>query len=290
MPWSWNARSRAAQRTSKSSRDKRAEHLVQRLVVRARLVGRPRTSRPRRVRVCSRRGGRPPQPVYPPQVSASFREVAGSRSTRRLACRRHRKSVRAASRCRLTAGPFAVVVEAPGSLGGLDDVAALLAAGAAGSESGASSVRRHDRDRRRPPRRRRHRHRGGSSSWSRCARRCTPAAPIPPTSGRRATGRRTTSSSPRSRQPHPDDAVLSEEGADDPVRLGAERVWIVDPLDGTREFGEEGRTDWAVHVALDDRRAGGRGRGRAPGARPHAQRVAGADASRPRTTVRRASW
>jgi 3'(2'), 5'-bisphosphate nucleotidase len=49
---------------------------------------------------------------------------------------------------------------------------------------------------------------------------------------------------------HPDDAVLSEEGADDPVRLGAERVWIVDPLDGTREFGEAGRTDWAVHVAL----------------------------------------
>lgn len=48
----------------------------------------------------------------------------------------------------------------------------------------------------------------------------------------------------------PDDAVLSEEGADDPARLGAERVWIVDPLDGTREFGEAGRTDWAVHVAL----------------------------------------
>ncbi|MGA4541364.1 3'(2'),5'-bisphosphate nucleotidase CysQ [Uniformispora flossi] len=48
----------------------------------------------------------------------------------------------------------------------------------------------------------------------------------------------------------PDDAVLSEEGADDPVRLGADRVWIVDPLDGTREYGEPGRTDWAVHVAL----------------------------------------
>jgi 3'(2'), 5'-bisphosphate nucleotidase len=48
----------------------------------------------------------------------------------------------------------------------------------------------------------------------------------------------------------PDDAVLSEEGVDDPARLGASRVWIVDPLDGTREFGEEGRTDWAVHVAL----------------------------------------
>ncbi|MGB3473952.1 3'(2'),5'-bisphosphate nucleotidase CysQ [Mycobacterium sp. SMC-14] len=48
----------------------------------------------------------------------------------------------------------------------------------------------------------------------------------------------------------PDDAVLSEEGADNPVRLSAERVWIVDPLDGTREFSELGRDDWAVHVAL----------------------------------------
>jgi len=48
----------------------------------------------------------------------------------------------------------------------------------------------------------------------------------------------------------PDDAVLSEEGADDLTRLSAHRVWIIDPLDGTREFGEPGRTDWAVHVAL----------------------------------------
>jgi 3'(2'), 5'-bisphosphate nucleotidase len=48
----------------------------------------------------------------------------------------------------------------------------------------------------------------------------------------------------------PGDAVLSEEGADDSARLRARRVWIVDPLDGTREFGEPGRTDWAVHVAL----------------------------------------
>lgn len=46
------------------------------------------------------------------------------------------------------------------------------------------------------------------------------------------------------------DAVLSEEGADDRRRLSASRVWIVDPLDGTREFAEEGRDDWAVHVAL----------------------------------------
>lgn len=46
------------------------------------------------------------------------------------------------------------------------------------------------------------------------------------------------------------DAVLSEEGADDSARLSARRVWIVDPLDGTREFSEPGRDDWAVHVAL----------------------------------------
>jgi 3'(2'), 5'-bisphosphate nucleotidase len=46
------------------------------------------------------------------------------------------------------------------------------------------------------------------------------------------------------------DAVLSEEGADGPDRLTARRVWIIDPLDGTREFGEPGREDWAVHVAL----------------------------------------
>jgi len=51
----------------------------------------------------------------------------------------------------------------------------------------------------------------------------------------------------------PGDAVLSEEGPEeeaDPVRLTAGRVWIVDPLDGTREFSEPERTDWAVHVAL----------------------------------------
>jgi 3'(2'), 5'-bisphosphate nucleotidase len=55
----------------------------------------------------------------------------------------------------------------------------------------------------------------------------------------------------------PGDAVLSEEGVDDKARLAADRVWIVDPLDGTREFGEEGRSDWAVHVALWERAAGG---------------------------------
>ncbi len=48
----------------------------------------------------------------------------------------------------------------------------------------------------------------------------------------------------------PDDALLSEEGVDDLARLRAERVWIVDPLDGTKEFGLGERDDWAVHVAL----------------------------------------
>ena len=48
----------------------------------------------------------------------------------------------------------------------------------------------------------------------------------------------------------PDDAVLSEEAADDARRLTASRVWIIDPLDGTREFSEPPRDDWAVHVAL----------------------------------------
>jgi 3'(2'), 5'-bisphosphate nucleotidase len=67
----------------------------------------------------------------------------------------------------------------------------------------------------------------------------------------------------------PADAVLSEEddharkawvegaGPTAPARLDADRVWIIDPLDGTREFAEEGRTDWAVHVALWTRTGGG---------------------------------
>lgn len=48
----------------------------------------------------------------------------------------------------------------------------------------------------------------------------------------------------------PGDAVLSEEATDDAARLTAARVWIIDPLDGTREYTEAGRDDWAVHVAL----------------------------------------
>ena len=55
---------------------------------------------------------------------------------------------------------------------------------------------------------------------------------------------------------HPQDAILSEESADDARRVHADRVWIIDPLDGTREFTEPGRNDWAVHVALWERDRG----------------------------------
>jgi 3'(2'), 5'-bisphosphate nucleotidase len=48
----------------------------------------------------------------------------------------------------------------------------------------------------------------------------------------------------------PEDAILSEESPDNLARLDAHRVWIIDPLDGTREFAMPGRDDWAVHVAL----------------------------------------
>jgi len=53
----------------------------------------------------------------------------------------------------------------------------------------------------------------------------------------------------RLRSERPDDGLLSEESKDTSERLSKERVWIIDPLDGTREYGE-GRTDWAVHVGL----------------------------------------
>lgn len=55
----------------------------------------------------------------------------------------------------------------------------------------------------------------------------------------------------------PGDAVLSEESADSAARLSADRVWIIDPLDGTREYGMTERSDWAVHVALWERGAAG---------------------------------
>lgn len=51
------------------------------------------------------------------------------------------------------------------------------------------------------------------------------------------------------REQRPDDGLLSEEEKDNAERLSKSRVWIIDPVDGTREYGEE-RTDWAVHVAL----------------------------------------
>jgi 3'(2'), 5'-bisphosphate nucleotidase len=54
----------------------------------------------------------------------------------------------------------------------------------------------------------------------------------------------------RLKEARPDDAVLSEEAADDLSRVRADRVWIVDPVDGTREFSLRGHTDWAVHIAL----------------------------------------
>ncbi|MEZ0342252.1 3'(2'),5'-bisphosphate nucleotidase CysQ [Mycobacterium sp. pV006] len=54
----------------------------------------------------------------------------------------------------------------------------------------------------------------------------------------------------RLRRERPDDAVLSEEATDDLARVDADRVWIVDPVDGTHEYSMPGRADWAVHIAL----------------------------------------
>ena len=51
------------------------------------------------------------------------------------------------------------------------------------------------------------------------------------------------------REQRPEDGLLSEESDCDGTRLTKSRVWIIDPVDGTREYGER-RTDWAVHVAL----------------------------------------
>ena len=67
----------------------------------------------------------------------------------------------------------------------------------------------------------------------------------------------------RLRAERPDDAVLSEEAHDDLVRLKSDRVWIIDPVDGTREFSTPGRDDWAVHIALWQRQPAAR-----PTARP----------------------
>lgn len=55
----------------------------------------------------------------------------------------------------------------------------------------------------------------------------------------------------------PDDAMLSEEAHDDQRRMDCDRVWIIDPLDGTQEYSEYERADWAVHIALWERNASG---------------------------------
>jgi len=65
----------------------------------------------------------------------------------------------------------------------------------------------------------------------------------------------------RLRAERPGDAVLSEEAHDDLARLHADRVWIIDPLDGTREYSMPYRADWAVHIALWQRTAGPEGAG-----------------------------
>ena len=51
------------------------------------------------------------------------------------------------------------------------------------------------------------------------------------------------------KEQRPDDGLLSEEEKDSSERLSKSRVWIIDPVDGTREYGEA-RTDWAVHIGL----------------------------------------
>ncbi|MFN2519048.1 MAG: 3'(2'),5'-bisphosphate nucleotidase CysQ [Jatrophihabitantaceae bacterium] len=82
----------------------------------------------------------------------------------------------------------------------------------------------------------------------------------------------------------PEDAVLSEESTDDATRLTSDRVWIVDPLDGSREFGMPERTDWAVHVALWQ---AGRGITDAAVAQPEFAAVYASDDAAPAPSSRR---
>lgn len=63
----------------------------------------------------------------------------------------------------------------------------------------------------------------------------------------------------RIKSERPSDAILSEESDDDLRRLNSDRVWIIDPLDGTREYSMPRRRDWAVHIALWQRTNGGDG-------------------------------
>ena len=89
---------------------------------------------------------------------------------------------------------------------------------------------------------------GPASSCSTCA---TAGPGTPPSSGPRGTVGPTSCFSASCATQRPGDGILSEESPDDAaLRVGLPRVWIVDPLDGTREFGEVPRDDWAVHVAL----------------------------------------
>ena len=101
-----------------------------------------------------------------------------------------------------------------------------------------------------------------------------------------AAGHRFIADELRAHRPH--DAVLDEEGAEDPRRFEADRVWIIDPLDGTREYGE-GRHDWAVHVALVGSRPLRRRRGRVAGARPCARPPIRRPSCRPSTASDRGS-
>ena len=70
----------------------------------------------------------------------------------------------------------------------------------------------------------------------------------------------------RLHQARPHDAVLSEEAVDDVSRVDADRVWIVDPVDGTYEYSLPGRVDWAVHIALWQRSKHGEGGTNSPAA------------------------
>ena len=92
------------------------------------------------------------------------------------------------------------------------------------------------------------------------------------------------------REQRPDDGILSEEGACDGTRLRNSRVWIIDPLDGTREYGE-GRCDWAVHVGLSVDGAPAVGAVALPGLgmtlRSDAGKAAATEARRPRVVVSR---
>lgn len=93
------------------------------------------------------------------------------------------------------------------------------------------------------------------------------------------------------REQRPDDGILSEEGGGDGTRLRNSRVWIIDPLDGTREYGE-GRCDWAIHVGLSVDGAAAAGAVALPGLgvtlRSDAgSKAAAAAARRPRVVVSR---